>query len=105
VLVVLVISLSFGCRQVSPSKGDEAQIRQLESNWSEAHATGECVEQRILADDFLGANENGKRYTKADIIAEYQSKDAEMQYEHLDELRVRFIGDAAVAWGSDHWKT
>lgn len=102
--ILLVISLSFGCRQATPGKEDEAQIRQLESNWSEANATGECVERRILADDFFGTDEHGKRYAKADIIAECQSKGAEMEYEHLDDLRVRFMGNVAIAWGSDHWK-
>ncbi len=104
VVVACAVAQAPSEKPAGERKADEAQIRQIESDWSEAGATGECVEQRILADDFLGTSVTGQRYTKADKIRDCKTKGADMLYDHLDQLRVRFFGDVAVAWGSENWK-
>jgi ketosteroid isomerase-like protein len=84
---------------------DRAYIHQAESDWAESTATNDvAVLERILADDFVGVDIDGSHYSKADAIRDYRTKPAALVSNHLNEVAIRFYGDAAVAQGSESWK-
>ena len=66
-------------------------------------ATDSAHFQRILADDFIGTDPKGNLYDKAQMIAD--TKDAPKYFvsNHLDQVKIRFFGNTAVAQGSESW--
>jgi hypothetical protein len=89
------------------STADREQILQLERDWVKCWVTLDAAaNDRIVADDFLGTEPDGKRVTKADLMAELKSGDAPLASNHLneDDVTIRFYGDTAVVNGSESWK-
>jgi ketosteroid isomerase-like protein len=85
--------------------GDRAYIKQAESDWAESTVTNDVgVLERILADDFVGVDIDGSHYTKAGAIKDYRAPSSEFVSNHLNEIEIRFYGDAAVAHGNESWK-
>ena len=90
--------------QVENPLGENAPIAQslieMERQWAEVCATHDVsVLQRILADDFLGTNTEGKLYTKSEEIEKVRES-AKTVSGRLDNVRVRFFGsDVAVLHG------
>jgi ketosteroid isomerase-like protein len=84
----------------------EQYIRDSEAQWAEAVANGDVsVVQRILAEDFIGVDAaDGSPYDKATAISWIETHHGECVSNHLDEMRVRFFGDTAVAQGSGSWE-
>ena len=79
---------------------DEQQVRQLEHEWIEAFLQGDTATlDRILADDFIFTDPEGKLLTKAEWIADMTSGELTFESIHIDDLQVRMYGDAAVANG------
>ena len=79
---------------------DEQQVRQLEHEWIEAFLQGDTATlDRILADDFIFTDPDGKLLTKAEWIADVTSGELSFESIHIDDLQVRMYGDAAVANG------
>ncbi len=84
---------------------DRADIRQSESDWAESVVANDAgVLERILADDFVGVDIDGSHCSKADAIKDYRSQPSEFASNHLNEVEIRFYGDAAVAQGNEGWK-
>jgi hypothetical protein len=84
---------------------DTAYIRLAESDWAESVVTNDVrVLDRILADDFAGVDIDGSHYSKADAMRDYRTKPSEFVSNHLNEVAIRFYGEAAVAQGSESWK-
>ena len=79
---------------------DEQQVRQLEHEWIEAFLRGDTETlDRILADDFIFTDPEGRLLTKAEWIADVASGEVTFESVHIDDLQVRMYGDAAVANG------
>ena len=53
--------------------------------------------ERLMADDFIGYDPNGRELTKADVIAQMESTDVKTESLRHEQVRVRVFGDAAVA--------
>lgn len=106
ILAFLLLFTSLAYVQTSDDHAsDRAYIKQSESDWAESTHTNDVkVLERILADDFLGVDIDGSHYTKASAIKDYRTKPAEFVSNHLNEVEIRFYGDAAVAQGSESWK-
>jgi len=84
---------------------DRAYIRQAESDWAESVVTNDVsVLERILAGDFVGVDIDGSHYAKADAIKDYRTHPSDFVSNHLNEIEIRFYGDAAVAQGNEGWK-
>lgn len=84
---------------------DRANIRQAESDWAESVVSNDLsVLERVLADDFVGVDIDGSHYSKADAIKDYRTRPSEFASNHLNEVEIRFYGDAAVAQGNESWK-
>ena len=94
--------------QTSPPKSDhvaaEKYIRESEAQWAESVASGDTTAiERILADDFIGTDTQGKLYDKATMIAETKTAPKFFASNHLDQVKIRFFGNTAVAQGSESW--
>ena len=84
----------------SQNISDEQQVRRLEHQWIEAFLRGDTETlDRILADDFIFTDPEGKLLTKAEWIADITSGELTFESIHIDDLQVRMYGDAAVANG------
>lgn len=80
----------------------ESQIREIEREWAETAVTGDIsVIERILADDFLGTSPEGVLYTKQDFIDDMRSHPSTFTSNQVNEVKVRFFGDVAVAQGNE----
>ncbi len=84
---------------------DRTYIRQAESDWAESVVPNDVgVLERILADDFVGVDIDGSHYSKADAIKDFRTHPSDFVSNHLNEVDIRFFGDAAVAQGHETWK-
>ena len=100
---------SFGAQTARRSKSeavqqDERQIREIERQWAETAVTGDgSVLEKILADDFLGTDPQGKLYSKAEAI-KAATGPAAFESNRLNEIKIRFFGNVAVVQGSETFK-
>ncbi len=79
---------------------DEQQVWQLEHEWINAFIEGDTETlDRILAEDFIFTDPEGRLLTKAEWLADLKSGELNFESIHLDNLQVRMYGDAAVANG------
>jgi len=82
----------------------ERYIKDSERQWAESVASGDStVVERILAEDFVGVDPDGSLYEKAKMVKDTVSAPKYFLSNHLNEVKVRFYGDAAVAQGSESW--
>ena len=82
----------------------ERYIRESEKQWAEAVASGDStVIQRILADDFIGVDTKGNQYNKQHEVHSTQDAPKYFKSNHLNDVKIRFYGNAAVAQGSESW--
>jgi hypothetical protein len=105
-LLVLVIPCRSTARPSDAGTGDREQILQLERDWTQSFVTMDvAANERIVADDFLGTEPDGKRIKKADLIAEVKTGDALLSNRlNEDDVTIRFYGQTAVVNGSESWK-
>ncbi len=109
--LLLTLALLLPCfvaptvKAADPSQGEaERYIKESERLWAESVATGDTsAVAHILADDFIGVDPDGKQYDKAHMVND--TKDAPKYFvsNHLNQVKVRFYGDAAVAQGDESW--
>lgn len=107
-LGILVVAQSV-CAAQSPTAGfagDREQILQLERDWTQSFVTMDvAANERIVADDFFGTEPDGKRITKAELLAEVRTGEALASNRlNEDDVKVRFYGQTAVVNGSESWK-
>jgi ketosteroid isomerase-like protein len=105
--LIIATALSMAAQQSTTSNADaERYIRDSESQWAEAVANGDVsVVKRVLADDFIGVDAgDGHLYPKAEAISWIQDHHTEFVFNHVDEVKVRFYGNTAVAQGSESWE-
>jgi ketosteroid isomerase-like protein len=82
----------------------ERYIKESERQWAESVASGDSsVVKRILAEDFVGVHPDGSLYEKATMVNGTLSAPKYFLSNHLNEVKVRFYGDAAVAQGNESW--
>ncbi len=90
--------------QDAEQKNAEAYILACERQWAEDTVSGKTENvERFLADDFVGVDPSGKYFDKAKEIESLQKDAGHFVSNHLNEAKVRFFGDTAVAQGSESW--
>ena len=107
VFLVIAIALSVVAQQSATTTADaERYIRDSESQWAETVSNGDVsVVQRILADDYIGVDAgDGHLYDKAEGISFIREHHSEFISNHLNDVKVRFFGNTAVAQGSESWE-
>ena len=93
------------CTRKNDEKEVERYIVESERQWAESVATGDTtVLERILADDFVGIDPKGRFYDKARMIADTREAPKYFVSNHLNNVKVRFYGDTAVAQGDETWE-
>ena len=77
-------------------------LKQLERDWADAEKAGD-VEKigRIVADDWTGVDNDGRKLTKQQLIAHIKSGKDKTDSVELGPMEVEVLGDAAVVQGSD----
>ncbi len=100
-----LISAIYAARAQESSIAEaERYIKESEREWAESVASGDVRPiERILAEDFVGVDPDGSFYDKAKMLAETREAPKFFISNHLNEVKVRFYGDAAVAQGSETW--
>jgi ketosteroid isomerase-like protein len=85
---------------------DREQILQLERDWAQSVVTKDvAANERLIADDYLGTEPDGKRVKKADVIAEVKTDEPLLSNRlNEDDVTIRFYGQTAVVNGSENWK-
>jgi ketosteroid isomerase-like protein len=79
---------------------DEQQVMKLEHHVHEAFLQGDAETlDRILAEDFIFTDPEGRLVTKAEWMADMTSGAVTYDSIHQDDLQVRVYGDAAVTIG------
>jgi ketosteroid isomerase-like protein len=104
-LGALVFGSYFQEARETNQKEAEKYIIESERLWAESVANGDAsVVERILADDFVGVDPDGSLYEKAKMVS--GTREAPKYYisNHLNEVKVRFFGDTAVAQGNESWE-
>jgi ketosteroid isomerase-like protein len=104
-IVALLAVVIFASRAQDASQAKaERYIKESENKWAEAGVKGDTATvEQILADDFLGVAPDGSFYDKAKEIADTR-ENRDMVSNHVNEVKVRFFGDTAVAQGSESWE-
>jgi hypothetical protein len=106
--LLLLVSVAVAQKppRVSTSQASaERYIRESEAQWAESTASGDTtVIERILADDFIGTDPKGNLYDKATMIADAKTAPKYFASNHLDQVKIRFFGNTAVAQGSESWE-
>jgi len=101
---VLLCGIYLSRAQNSSNAEAERYIKENERLWAGSSATGDtALVERIVADDFVGVDPDGSFYDKAKEIADTSESPKEFISNHLNEVKVRFYGDTAVAQGSESW--
>jgi ketosteroid isomerase-like protein len=85
----------------SSTKDSAATIEHLEEAWCQAIVQNDAEAlDKILADDFLGTEVDGRHYTKQDSIHDAQGGPTiYAACEKLEDMKVRFFGEVAVVQG------
>jgi ketosteroid isomerase-like protein len=100
----LIGAIYVASAQESGTAEAERYIKESERQWAESVVTGDAaLVERILAEDFVGVDPDGNFYDKAKMVAETREASKYFISNHLNEVKVRFFGDAAVAQGSESW--
>ena len=106
-LIACLASLVFcSCRSNEHQRAEaERYITESERQWAESVATGDTTTiGNILADDFVGVDPKGKLYKKAEMIADTREAPKLFVSNHLNEVKVRFYGNTAVAQRHESWE-
>ncbi len=94
-----------GCAPAPKQSEAERYIIEGARQWAESVATGDTTAvERILADDFVGIDPKGRFYDKAKMIADSREAPKYFVSNQLNEVKVRFYGDTAVAQGYETWQ-
>ena len=82
----------------------EHYIKESERQWAESVANGDVtVIERILSDDFLGVDPEGNLYEKSKMVADTREAPKRFVSNHLNDVKVRFYGETAIAQGNESW--
>jgi len=104
-LSILAVLCFCHCSVQKDYKETERYILDSERQWAESVATGDTSAiERILADDFIGVDPEGRLYIKQQMIDETRNAPKYFVSNRLNDVKVRFYGNTAIAQGSETWE-
>jgi ketosteroid isomerase-like protein len=104
-LPILAVLCLCHCSVQKDQKETERYILESERQWAESVATGDTSAiERILADDFIGVDPKGRLYTKQQMIDETRNAPKYFISNRLNDVKLRFYGNTAIAQGSETWE-
>jgi len=101
--LAVVVFIPVQSLSAQSSSGTVAVITKLENDGIKADlAADSSWAEKVLADDWMGCDSDGKWYTKADILKMIaDTKNNKFNTEKLTDLKVRVYGNTAVATYKD----
>src|SRR5437667_6350343 len=104
-LPIVAVFCLCDCSVQKDQKETERYILESEQQWAESVATGDSSAiERILADDFVGVDPKGVLYNKQQMVADTRNAPKYYVSNRLNDVKVRFYGDTAIAQGSETWE-
>jgi ketosteroid isomerase-like protein len=104
-LAIVAVFCLCDCSVQKDQNETERYILESERYWAASVATGDTSAiERILADDFIGVDPQGHLYPKQKMIDETRNAPKYFVSNRLNDVRVRFYGNTAVAQGSETWE-
>ncbi|QUD86591.1 nuclear transport factor 2 family protein [Phenylobacterium montanum] len=87
--------------RAAPDAAAQQEVARLEEAYSQSFVTGDVsIAQRLVAEDFVGCEPDGKTSDKAAILADVRSEPRATSLK-ITALTVRLHGDTAIALGSE----
>jgi hypothetical protein len=103
-VAVLVFGVAILAQQKSGSA--EQELIKLEKDWSDAYVKHDwAFLDRIVSDDYIFTDPDGKIWTKAQWLANLKSGEVIYTSVVTDNIKVRLYGDAAVVIGRNMEKS
>lgn len=82
-----------------------AQIRESSQVWADVGVSGDPTPlETLFADDFIGTDSEGNLYTKRDFINFIKTSPPMFVSNKVNEVKIRFFGNVAVAQGNETFK-
>ncbi len=89
----------------STTRAADEELRALELQWNDALVKSDVAFlDRVLADDYMFTNPDGRVLTKAELLAETKSGEDVYASAVTHDMKVRVYGDAAVVTGHSAYK-
>ena len=105
VMPILGLLCLCNCSVRKDQKESESYILNSERQWAESVATGDTSAiERILANDFVGVDPKGRLYSKQEMINDTRNAPKYFVSNRLNDVKVRFYGNTAIAQGSETWE-
>ena len=107
ILILPLILAAAACGKIAFDENEaRAKIRDIEHSWAQVAVSGDpAVVEAIFADDFLGVSPDGAHYTKQGFIDDTKAHPLGFIANELNEIKVRFFGNVAVAQGDETFTT
>lgn len=103
-LLAFVTPLLHGCATLVSEAVVEKYIQAGARQWAESVATGRTEDlERIIADDFVGTDPQGRRYDKAKMLENTREAPKYFASNQIGPVMVTFFGNTAVAQGEETW--
>ena|ERR1017187_1291559 len=108
---IFAVCLFVTASMLAYGQGVEQTLTQMEKDWSQVGlnkanmANDLKTLDRIMADDWVGIDFQGKANTKAEAVANLKSGSATTQSIELGPMKVRVFSDTAIVTGSDTEKS
>jgi uncharacterized protein (TIGR02246 family) len=101
-LTVWIAALALADSGSAAQGGRAAEtLQQLVRDWVDAEKARDSEKlSRIVADDWTGIDNDGRKLTKQQLIARIKNEDAKAASMELGPMDVKVLGDAAVIQGS-----
>jgi ketosteroid isomerase-like protein len=105
VMPILGVLCLCNCSVHKDQKESESYILNSERQWAESVATGDTAAiERVLANDFVGVDPKGRLYSKQEMINDTRNAPKYFVSNRLNDVKVRFYGNTAIAQGSETWE-
>jgi len=86
-----------GCK-TSDDSNTVAELTRMEQEFVAATLRGDTATvEKLLADDFIGIDPNGRRFSKAEVLANLNSADTSILDLRHEDIRIAVFDDCAVA--------
>ena len=103
-LVCACAGLGLGPRRMAAAQnpGVAQHLKQLETDWVQAMKDGNTARlNEILADDWVGINDDGSKATKQNYVGDVKSGKFKIESFEIGPMDVKMLGNVGVVQGSD----
>lgn len=96
---IIALLLASAAALAAPA-ATEQQLKDAETAWSQAYVKGDIASlDKLLAAEYLFADQDGKTFTRAEDIASVKSGEFKMTSFKIDDLKIHVCSDFATVTG------